>query len=69
MKAHAVRKQARLDAQAAAGIGKLEWSAELGRMVIRRDDGGIWDVGFGQFANEGKARLAEWSEKERGGGW
>ena len=34
---------------------KLEWSDELGRMVLRRDDGAVWDVGFGEFATEKRA--------------
>jgi hypothetical protein len=34
---------------------KLEWSNELQRMVLRRDDGTIWDVGFGNFSTEKRA--------------
>lgn len=65
MMAGSRRKAAR---EAAGKItGKLEWSAELGRMVIRRDDGDVLDVAFGQFAHEG--RMAEWAERERWGGW
>lgn len=38
---------------------KLAWSDELGRMVLIRPDGSVWDIGFGDRQNEDWFRAME----------